>query len=255
MSCAALLVFWNNVCHRLQSFLNRWFLLSVFRGSVPWASDTNVESDGIHLGAYALKCFANVRTFGSGIERQCQCRRCDRRRSAQCEGNKSSILTMPSKLNNIYSINFLYLWSCFDSGSTLMRTLSYAGNFWEKPWISDCLIFPAITKKTSCCLRLWPKVNCPPCSALNRWLYLNLFNQFKQSTITFVIIYTYCFCQLLMIYYNNTSSVNHEWPHAGGKTLFFLGQIVKWRRKHMSFFEERSKTIGLLVCKSQTMPF
>ena len=84
-----------------------WFLLSAFIGSVPWARDTDVESDGIHLGAYACKCFANVRTIGSMIERQCECRRCDRRRGAPCEGNMSSILTIPSKLNYLDSFYLL----------------------------------------------------------------------------------------------------------------------------------------------------
>jgi hypothetical protein len=36
-----------------------------FIESVPWAREADVERDRIHLGAYAVKCFAEFRTTSS----------------------------------------------------------------------------------------------------------------------------------------------------------------------------------------------
>jgi hypothetical protein len=48
-----------------MSFLNHWLLLFVFIESVPWARETYVERDKIHLRAYVVKCFANFRIISS----------------------------------------------------------------------------------------------------------------------------------------------------------------------------------------------
>jgi hypothetical protein len=42
----------------------------VFIESVPWARETDVECDRIHIGAYSVKCFAYFRIIPS-MRSQC----------------------------------------------------------------------------------------------------------------------------------------------------------------------------------------